>query len=124
MIFFRMEDEHGRIQFVPVGHGMLYKVCRQCGSMFPIDSIVEDMKKLKYEDLGSDILDWCPKCQARKRGMQERTWKSLEIAKEEDRRETESNLHPMGKPKFVMQTEKCDLSHRGIVLFIFIYAIL
>ena len=27
-------------------------------------------------------------------------------------------------PKFVMQTEKCDLSHRGIVLFIFIYDIL
>ncbi len=106
MIFFRMEDEHGRIHFVPVGQGMLYKVCRQCGTMFPIDSIVEDMKKLKYEDLGSDILDWCPKCQARKRGMQERTWKSLEIAKEEDRRETESNLHPMASNVTIIKDEK------------------
>lgn len=85
---------------------MLYKVCRQCGSMFPIDSIVEDMKKLKYEDLGSDILDWCPKCQTRKRGMQERTWKSLEIAKEEDRRETKSNLHPMASNVTIIKDEK------------------
>lgn len=86
---------------------MLYKVCIQCGSMFPIDSIVEDMRKLKYEDLDSDVLDWCPICQATKRGIQECILKSLEKAKKEDKRETEeSNLHQLASNVTIIKDEK------------------
>ena len=67
MMYLKIENENGTINFAPMKSNNIYVLCKDCGSIVPVNNAEEfDWEEVPFEDI-----DLCAECSARRDAIEE-----------------------------------------------------
>lgn len=67
MMYLKIENENGTINFAPMKSNNIYVLCKDCGSIVPVNNAEEfDWVEVPFEDI-----DLCAECSARRDAIEE-----------------------------------------------------
>ena len=104
MMYLKIENENGTISFAPMKSNNIYVLCKDCGSMVPVNNAEEiDWGEVPFEDI-----DLCAECSARRDAIeeeylaQERSRRIIEVVRtvKEQKRITAEEGRTLGEDEF------------------------
>jgi hypothetical protein len=104
MMYLKIENENGTISFAPMKSNNIYVLCKDCGSMVPVNNAEEiDWGEVPFEDI-----DLCAECSARRDAIeeeylaQERSRRIIEIVRtvKEQKRIAAEEGRTLGEDEF------------------------